>query len=399
MPPKGESAALRAQLAECKDKIERLQFDRTALHQRLRDVQDAGRKEVETVNAQIRELKAQYNKPPEAEKHLAALANAVLRLYIEVKDRTVLTETEELRAENSALAKTNSIVVVSYLRTLIRNTLCSKEDCERDLRAQLKLSEDEAAQTVRSLHERMASVQSTQTRAISMAEEARIKLEDAEFAKDAALDDSRNLIEQVKADQMALVQQMRAKGEEIEKLQKVIQDKDKQLKKQETKMLQMAGLESEVQSLRAENKLNFQKMQAQHEAKTAHFQKDLLLLTVFIQSHNPPVPARVTEPLAPLECVPELPRPRYRAVNVHTALPVMLITSATTPGRCAERTHARTHARARAHTHTPWRCAEDGGGKRARLRAHQTARGRAEKGQDLLHRDALPRRAGESGAA
>ena len=65
---------------------------------------------------------------------------------------------------------------------------------------------------------------------------------------------------------MALVLQMRSKGEENEKLQKVIADKDKQLKKQETKMLQMAGLESEIQSLRAESKLSFQKMQSQHNA-------------------------------------------------------------------------------------------------------------------------------------
>jgi predicted nuclease with TOPRIM domain len=108
-----------------------------------------------------------------------------------------------------------------------------------------------------------------------MAEEARVKLEDAEHAKDAALDDTRGLVEQVKADQMTLVLQMRAKGEENEKLQKVIADKDKLLKKQETKMLQMAEMESQIQSLRAENMLNYKKMHAQHEAKTAQFQNDI----------------------------------------------------------------------------------------------------------------------------
>ena len=149
----------------------------------------------------------------------------------------------------------------------------------------MKLAEDEAQRNVRSLKDRMASVQATQTRAIAMAEEARVKLEDAEHAKDAALDDTRGLVEQVKADQMTLVLQMRAKGEENEKLQKVIADKDKLLKKQETKMLQMAEMESQIQSLRAENMLNYKKMHAQHEAKTAQFQNDIKRL-VKLEAEN-----------------------------------------------------------------------------------------------------------------
>jgi hypothetical protein len=272
---KGAEAGLRLQLTECNQTIERLQFDRTALQHRLREQQDKANKDAADLRRQIEEIKAKYGKPPESEKMLELLSKAVVGLYIEMKGRRLLKETEEVQAENKALARVNPIVVVSYLRTMLRSQFASHEDTELDLRAQLKLAEDEAQRNVRSLKDRMASVQATQTRAIAMAEEARVKLEDAEHAKDAALDDTRGLVEQVKADQMTLVLQMRAKGEENEKLQKVIADKDKLLKKQETKMLQMAEMESQIQSLRAENMLNYKKMHAQHEAKTAQFQNDI----------------------------------------------------------------------------------------------------------------------------
>lgn len=282
---KGAEAALRSQLVECQDKIERLEFDRCSLQHRLREQQEAARKEATASKERLEELKAKYAKPPESEKVLDALGKAVLSTYIEVKDRKVLHESDELQAENRALARVNPLVILSYLRTKVRNMLATHEDCELDLRAQLKLNEDEAQRNVRNLKDRMALVQATQTRAISMAEEARTKLEDAEHAKDAALEDTRGLIEQVKADQMTLVLQMRAKGEENEKLQKVITEKDKQLKRQETKMLQMASLESEIQSLRTDNLLHYKKMQSQHEAKTAQFQNDIKRL-VKLEAEN-----------------------------------------------------------------------------------------------------------------
>ena len=282
---KGAEAGLRFQLTECNQTIERLQFDRTALQHRLREQQDKANKDAAEQRRQIEEIKAKYGKPPESEKMLESLSKVVVGLYIEMKGRRLLKETEEVQAENKALARVNPIVVVSYLRTILRSQFASHEDTELDLRAQLKLAEDEAQRNVRSLKDRMASVQATQTRAIAMAEEARVKLEDAEHAKDAALDDTRGLVEQVKADQMTLVLQMRAKGEENEKLQKVIADKDKLLKKQETKMLQMAEMESQIQSLRAENMLNYKKMHAQHEAKTAQFQNDIKRL-VKLEAEN-----------------------------------------------------------------------------------------------------------------
>lgn len=285
MSKKGAEAALRVQLADANAKIEKLEFDNTALQHRIRNQKEGAGKEVSELKERIAEIKVKYAKPPESERLLEALGRGVLALYVEIKDRKVLSMTDEMVAENRALARANPLVILNYLRTLTRNRLAGHEDCELDLRAQLKLNEDDAQRNVRNLKERMASVQATQTRAISMAEEARAKLEDAELAKDAALDDTRGLIEQVKADQMTLVLQMRAKGEENEKLQKVIADKDKQLKRQETKMLQMAGLESEIQSLRAENLLNYKKMQAQHEAKTAQFQNDIKRL-VKLEAEN-----------------------------------------------------------------------------------------------------------------
>ena len=66
--------------------------------------------------------------------------------------------------------------------------------------------------------------------------------QDAELAKDSALTDTKNLIDQVKSDQMALVLQMRAKGEENEKLQRVIEEKERQLKQQEAQVLRVSGL-------------------------------------------------------------------------------------------------------------------------------------------------------------
>jgi hypothetical protein len=267
------------------DKVERLEFDRSALQLRLRDQKEAAGKDIADLNKRIEEIRVKYAKPPESEKMLDALSKKVLGLYIEMKDRNVMADTDDLKAENRALSRTNPLVIVSYLQSHLRATLAAHEDCELDLRAQLKLNEDDAQKNVLSLKERMASVQATQTRAISMAEEARAKLEDAELAKDAALEDTRNLVEQVKADQMTLVLQMRSKGEENEKLQKIIADRDKQIKRQETKMLQMASLESEIQSLRAENLLNYKKMLAQHEAKTAQFQNDLKRL-VKLEAEN-----------------------------------------------------------------------------------------------------------------
>ena len=293
---KGAEVALRAQLVEAQDKIERLEFDRTALQARLREQQEAASKEAKKLREQIEESKAKHAKPPESEKMLEALTQALLKVYIEIKDRKALAESDEMLAENRALARVHPMVIVSYLRSHVRNLLTSHEDCEFDLRVQLRLHEDDANKNVRSLKERMAAVQSTQTRAIAMAEEAQMKLEDAEHAKDAALEDTRGLIEQVKADQMTLVLQMRGKGEENEKLQKVIAEKDKQLKRQETKMLQMASLESEIQSLRAENLLSNKKTQAQHEAKTAQFQNDIKRL-VKLEAEN----ARFTERVRQLE--------------------------------------------------------------------------------------------------
>jgi len=295
MAPKGaEAAHLRAQLADANEKIEKLAFDNTALLHRIRAQHDSASKEVTELKEQIAEIKTKYAKPPESEKLLEALSAGVLALYAEMKDRKVLSRTDELLAENRALVRANPLVILNYLRTLTRNCLAGHEDCELHLRAQLKHNEDDAERNVRNLKERMASVQATQTRAISMAEEARSKLEDAELAKDAALDDTRGLIDQVKGDQMTLVLQMRTKGEENEKLQKVIADKDKQLKRQENKMLQMAGLESEIQSLRAENLLNYKKMQAQHEAKTAQFQNDIKRL-VKLEAENDRYSERVRQ--------------------------------------------------------------------------------------------------------
>ncbi len=119
------------------------------------------------------------------------------------------------------LAKTHPVVVLSYLRTHLRALLAFHEDCELDLRAQLKIANQEADRSVKSLEDRMERALAREKEAINKAEGATARLEDAELAKDAALDDTRGLIEQVKSDQMTLIQQMRAKGEENEKLQQV----------------------------------------------------------------------------------------------------------------------------------------------------------------------------------
>lgn len=84
---------------------------------------------------------------------------------------------------------------------------------------------------------------------------------------------------QVKADQILLVQQLRAKGDENEKLQLVIVEKDKTLKKQEVQMLQMAKMESEIQSLKAQSLIERKKLESQHAAKTSFFETDILRLT------------------------------------------------------------------------------------------------------------------------
>lgn len=86
---KGELANMRTQLAECHDKIGRLEFDRTALQHRLRDLQESARKEANELKAKAEEIKVKYAKPPESEKTLDALSKAVLNLYIEFKDRLI----------------------------------------------------------------------------------------------------------------------------------------------------------------------------------------------------------------------------------------------------------------------------------------------------------------------
>eukprot|EP00960_Hanusia_phi_P066409 766393-Hanusia_phi.AAC.10 len=100
---------------------------------------------------------------------------------------------------------------------------------------------------------------------------------------------------------MALVLQMRAKGEENEKLQRVIEEKDRLLKQQEAQVLRVSGLESEIQTLKAENLLSRKKLEvkwnhglellhfdfqkAQHNAKTSHFKNEIKKLAM-IESEN-----------------------------------------------------------------------------------------------------------------
>jgi hypothetical protein len=126
---------------------------------------------------------------------------------------------------------------------------------------------------------RVSSALEREARAIALANGATSRLEDAELAKDSALNDTKGLVDQVKTDQMLLVQQLRAKGDENEKLQVVIQDKDKTLKKQEVQMLQMAKMESEIQSLKAQSLLERKKLESQHAAKMTHFEVEIQKMT------------------------------------------------------------------------------------------------------------------------
>lgn len=126
---------------------------------------------------------------------------------------------------------------------------------------------------------RVSSALEREARALALANGATSRLEDAELAKDSALNDTKGLVDQVKTDQMLLVQQLRAKGEENEKLQVVIQDKDKTLKKQEVQMLQMAKMESEIQSLKAQSLLERKKLESQHAAKMSHFEVEIQKMT------------------------------------------------------------------------------------------------------------------------
>lgn len=266
---------LKVELQEWKAKTERLTFEKNALLARLRELPAQHKKEVTALKTKLAEVTASKHETTEESQMLHALSSAVLSLYLEVKERKVLRQTDDMEIEQRQLAKTNPVVVMSYLRTHLRALLAFHEDSELDLRAQLKLASVESEQNKKKLMDDVEKVQKRAAKLQTSANEATARLEDAELAKDAALDDTRGLIEQVKMDQMTLVQQMRAKGEENEKLQQVILEKDKQLKKQETKMMQMANLESEIQSVKTGNLLERKKMEAQHMAKTASFQRDL----------------------------------------------------------------------------------------------------------------------------
>jgi hypothetical protein len=177
--------------------------------------------------------------------------------------------------DREALARTSPSVVLAMLRRHIRAELAAHEDCELDLRAQVKLAESEAARRVGALQDRMAAALEREAQALAMADGATRKLEDAHVSKETALNDTKSLMDQVKSDQLALVQQLRAKGEENERQAQIIADKDRLLKRQEVKMLQMASLESEIQSVKADSLLERRKLESMHKAKTAHFERDV----------------------------------------------------------------------------------------------------------------------------
>ena len=63
------------------DKVERLEFDRSALQLRLRDQKEAAGKDIADLNKRIEEIRVKYAKPPESEKMLDALSKKVLGLF------------------------------------------------------------------------------------------------------------------------------------------------------------------------------------------------------------------------------------------------------------------------------------------------------------------------------
>uniref|UniRef100_A0A7S0HN84 Uncharacterized protein n=1 Tax=Hanusia phi TaxID=3032 RepID=A0A7S0HN84_9CRYP len=281
----GKQSASKMEALENKKLIERLQLEKDSLQSRVRELISAHEKEVQVHRSRYAELLEQKDRGSTEQKLLHSISAALVSLYIELKERKALTVSEDMEAEHRALNKANPMVILAYIRTHIRSLLSSYEDSELELRAQLKLAYEEAQRNVRDLKEKVQAAQDGQTRALGIAEEAKDKLEDAELAKDSALSDTKNLIDQVKSDQMALVLQMRAKGEENEKLQRVIEEKDRLLKQQEAQVLRVSGLESEIQTLKAENLLSRKKLEAQHNAKTSHFKNEIKKLAM-IESEN-----------------------------------------------------------------------------------------------------------------
>eukprot|EP00658_Telonema_sp_P-2_P012271 TRINITY_DN14678_c0_g1_i1.p1 TRINITY_DN14678_c0_g1~~TRINITY_DN14678_c0_g1_i1.p1 ORF type:complete len:489 (+),score=155.67 TRINITY_DN14678_c0_g1_i1:186-1652(+) len=204
---------------------------------------------------------------------------AVVNMLLEIKQRAGAdqpwADPESVAAirQRQALLSQNPHVTADQLRGQLRVLLASKDGYERNLKKALEDQEASWEQRQEVLETEIRGLVEFKTGSDEAMADVWGKVEEAEEAQAMVIEESRGIIEKLKADNHSMLETIKEKETEIENLKLDMSKKDAIIDQQDTELLQVSQLENQMNVLAVQNELAVKQAHAQSNSKLQELEK------------------------------------------------------------------------------------------------------------------------------
>ena len=267
----------RGEMQKLKIRCGEIENERDALVFQMRELELDHTRQLERLKKSLADASSKREAMQERIDRVEKLETSIIYLYVEVKDRSHenLNEAPDFAAEAEQMKGTNPLLVLDMLRASIRNLLAFKDTFENELKNEFHRKKTKLEIQNEQLEGKISDMMEERENDLKALEAAEGRMGNAEATKEAVIGEANRVIEDVKVDNMKLVNLIKRKDEELDDLRVQLEQREQVIRHKDIKLMRIAQLETQIQQNKMQHQFDLQKLQAKHMKIMKQFQKEL----------------------------------------------------------------------------------------------------------------------------
>jgi hypothetical protein len=274
---------MESELDALKRKITELETEKETYVYQIGEVRKQSKRDMERAEKDLAETREKNYEMSEKLSRVEQIEDAIIKLFLEVKDRSAdvvrendkdlrIIEEKQLRIE---LKKQSPLVVLDDLKAHLRTLLAFKDDYENELRDQMARRHTETEKQLEKLKKKMEELEEEKenykTNALKAIENQNLAVN----AKREIIDESNSTILYMKKDNSEMLEVLKGKEKEIDKLHSQLDKRDEILRHREIQMMKITQLESRIQKNKIKHQFDLNRLKSEHYTKVNQYEKEL----------------------------------------------------------------------------------------------------------------------------